>query len=1265
MKLWIWTLVPTLAAGILWGCGGPPVIGGDGNGSSASGGKNGNSGNGTGNSSANAGTNGLGNGGGNATCPSSCQALNADCGAVTDTKCGGVVECGTCSDGKVCGAKGANLCGSAVVSCTAKSCADYPDVNCGDVSDGCNGLINCGASCPTGQVCGALTPNHCDNGTSCNPKTCADLKVECGLQGDGCGGTIDCGGCPSGQACGAGGPDKCGAITSCTPKTCADQGIECGAAGDTCGAPLSCGTCPTGKLCGAGGKCVVDNVCKPKTCADKGYDCGTTDDGCGNPLNCGSTCPSGQVCSATSTNRCGVPLCAAKTCKDLGLSCGPAGDGCGNQLDCGTCPSGQRCGGGGAGKCGTSNVCVAKTCAAQNIFCGPAGDTCGASLDCGTCSNGQQCITQAGQTQCVAPVCVPKTCAALGVECGTTGDGCGGVLNCGNSCVSPKICGGDPAKPGKCGCTGVCSQIPNCTGSATTTVSGTVYDPAGLNPLPNALVYVANNPADPGLAPFGTRSATCDVCGATAAGDPLVTATTATDGSFTLKNVPVGQAITLVVQLGRWRKILQVDIPTPCVANSLPNAGKITLPKNKGEGDIPRYAVVTGSADGMECVFWKMGVDTAEFTNPGGTGRVNLYKGSGITVSNKGVASNSGAGAVIDTNTPSETALFVKDTSGNMPLTGYDVAVLSCQGSNFNERATGTATQSKQPSLAYWSDLVNYANNGGRVFASHFSYTYLRQGGTSNAFRGTANWAIDSKSVTSKTASIIVDPTRNPKGQAFANWLALPAVGGLASASNPTLSITDPRWDVASLVAPSQAWMEVDWDNDPTTAANPLHYTFNTPVGGTGSCGRVVYSDFHVSAADATKPFPTSCGSRTNFTAQEKILEYMLFDLSACVTPYKPLCTPKSCAAQGISCGAAGDGCGNEIQCGTCTGGAICGLKTPGVCDTFSCTPTTCAAQGIQCGSAGDGCGNALNCGTCPSGQTCGAGGPGLCGTGCTAQTCQSQNLTCGFAGDTCGGSLSCGTCPTGQTCGGNPAKPGQCGSSCTPTTCSALGYVCGAAGDGCGNALNCGTCPSGQTCGVGGPGKCGTGTCAATTCSALGFNCGAASDGCGNALNCGTCPSGQVCGAGGPNKCGASTCTPRTCAAIGYQCGAAGDGCGGKLDCGVCPTGQTCGAAGPGKCGTASCQPQTCSQQGLQCGLAGDGCGNGIDCGPCPTGQVCGVGGPGKCGVPSCTPKTCGQQGIECGAAGDGCGASLNCGNCPSGWVCGLNSPGKCGFLQ
>jgi hypothetical protein len=840
-----------------------------------------------------------------------------------------------------------------------------------------------------------------DDGSACAPKTCAELGYDCGKAVQ-CGQVIDC----TGTGPGAGG---------CTPPA------SCGGGG----APNQCGGVTTSD----GGT----GPCTPTTCAALGYGCGFASDGCGDALNCNpggaaTGCTPPQYCGGGGFNQCGgnngiladggVP-CTPTTCALLGYDCGYANDGCGGLLNCNP---------GGA----------AKGCTAPQ-FCGGGGGF-------------NQCGGNSGLGVDGAPNCTPTTCAKQGFNCGPAGDGCGGLLNCygpSGACVGNTTCGGG-GTPGVCGnstCTNLCLQQAVCTPGVTTTIQGTVI--AGTNPaiygtpdpVPNVVVYVPNAP----LAAF-TPGATCSQCGAEVTGTPLVETTTAFDGTFTLTNVPSnlppGAQIPVVIQLGRWRRTFFFNIPS-CQTTQV---GNLVMPHNQTEGDIPYTAISSGSVDSIECVLLKMGVDQAEFTNATGGGRINLYSGG------KGSGASAPGG---DTN---EAALM----GNGGTFMNYDQILFPCWGAEYTKTA---------PEL---SNLVTYANGGGHFFATHFSYTWLFQ---NNPFNTTAQWNVNHSSVNGPDPFTVQLPPINPEGTVFSNWLHL--VGAMP---NPqTVEITFPRHDVNQVLLQSTDWIQGQDPNDGTEML--LHYTFDTPVGQTNQCGHVIYSDFHVANATTTPAtvFPAECDT-TPLTAQEKILEFMIWDLASCVPgpPTPPTCTPITCQDQNIACGPAGDGCGSEIaSCGVCTPPQTCGGGgTPGQCgapDGGSCTPKNCVDQNISCGPAGDGCGNEIpDCGDCTPPQTCGGGGvPGQCGFpdagACQPETCAQQNIFCGPAGDGCGNEIAtCGVCTPPQTCGGG-GTAGQCGTldagTCTPNSCAAQRIQCGTASDGCGNVLQCPGCPIGQTC--------------------------------------------------------------------------------------------------------------------------------------------------------------------------------------------------------
>ena len=796
-------------------------------------------------------------------------------------------------------------------------------------------------------------------------------------------------------------------------------------------------------------------ICTLVTCASAQADCGLLGDGCGAVIDCGP-CSAPQSCGGGGVaSRCGGDAgCTPKTCADFNANCGPIADGCGNTTDCGTCTAPQTCGGAGVPwRCGQSGadagVCVPTTCQDAGATCGTVADRCGSlTASCGTCVAPASCGGGGVPSTCGGnTVCVPRTCAQANANCGQVGDGCGALTPQCGSCTPPDICGG-AGVGNRCGhidvdagtcTTGLCLQQAQCD-AGTTTVTGVVLAPtnpgAGYgnpDPLPGALVYVPNA-AVQAFSP----GAACTSCASTVTGDPVVYTTSAVNGSFTLTNVPCGSNIPLVVQLGRWRR--QITIPSvACCANTALTAAQTRLPRVQAEGNpndnIPLIAVVTGSVDTIECVLPKIGIASSQYSLPSGTGRVRFYRDNG--------ANFSGGAPLANTLYDSLTEMMK-----------YDIIVIDCVGGEFIKTAQRRA------------NVEAYANAGGRIFASHYAYVWLFGQPSSISFTPTATWAANSADPPNQDAFIDVG---FPRGVTFAQWVY--QVGAQAATSTPAvpkIHVNTVRHDFNAVIPPAERWVYGTTNGSASGTVIPLQYTFNTPTAlpSAQQCGRVLFSDFHVINANAGgSTWPSQCTVGA-MSPQEKVFEYLIFDLSSCITPYIQTCTPRTCAAQGFTCGLQGDGCGGTQQCGLCPGGQTCGGGvTPGVCG--GCTALTCAQQGLQCGPAGDGCGNTINCGPCPSGQFCGGGGPGLCGTtGCTPRTCTQQGLSCGPAGDGCGNLIQCGPCTSPDTCGG-AGTPGVCGhTTCTPRTCLQAVADCGPIGDGCGGIVQCGVCIEPQTCG-------------------------------------------------------------------------------------------------------------------------------------------------------------------------------------------------------
>jgi hypothetical protein len=485
---------------------------------------------------------------------------------------------------------------------------------------------------------------------------------------------------------------------------------------------------------------------------------------------------------------------------------------------------------------------------------------------------------------------------AAGTSGGTAGSGTAGTppINIGSQYLNTAGTSGGQTGP----CQGLVCQTSACRGAGCTvtcpagqrtTVSGTIFDPAGQTPLYNITVYVPNAALDP--INDGPSCDKCDPSTGTSllSGQPVVIAKTDTLGQFKLGatgnlDVPAGTNVPFVIQVGKWQRQVVLPTVTPCVDNPITDMSLLHLPRTKAEGHIPKFALTTGQSDAMECLLRKIGIDDSEFTTEAGTGRVNFYAGGGGTSS---FATTVGGGATFTPASP------WWDSLEN--LMKYDILLHSCEG-GFGEY--GTANQPEPMSVkspAARQALEDFTTMGGRVFASHWHAYWFEEG--TPAFKSIGTFEHD-QYAQGQGLPNPYDATIDqsfPTGMALAQWLMGPQVMGstmlgtvtiaqdasyrlVKSATGGTIS---QRWIYASTLTPQSVQF--------LNATTPIAATPTSPG---GTCGRAVISDLHVSAGGPgsdmpNTPFPMGCVT-TTLSPREKVLEFMLFDIANCVAPPIP-----------------------------------------------------------------------------------------------------------------------------------------------------------------------------------------------------------------------------------------------------------------------------------------------------------------------------------------------------------------------------------------
>jgi hypothetical protein len=494
---------------------------------------------------------------------------------------------------------------------------------------------------------------------------------------------------------------------------------------------------------------------------------------------------------------------------------------------------------------------------------------------CGNKSFPSICNQVPPQPACMM-TCDPSPGAAavcpLGFYCNPAGKCDAQCTQGGSQCGDGYHCSED----GQCvgdGCTGLQCQIVDCAAQnkPSTTISGTVFAPNGTLPLYGVNVYVPNR--DPGALPDG---AVCNRCTDALPGDPLVKAITDEAGKFQLTDVPSGSNIPLVIVSGKWRRVIKLATVSSCTDTPV-SAADTSLPKNANDMtanttrvDLPKIAISTGGADALECLVRKFGISDSEIGTAGSAGHVHLYSDNGATMNADGRGTDSFMGGF-----PGGTGMFADSTTlwnDSNKLKAYDIVILSCEGAQHPE----TKSQAAMDALKAYADL------GGRVFMSHWHNIWIEgstQGGGAQApavWPQIATWS--NAGNTSDPATDIIDESNNPKGTAFATWM----LNVMGSTTRDQITVHQGRTTCQSVdMMKAERWTYYQPD------MSPQNFQFTTPNESDISlrCGKVVFSDMHVSADSTSKPgssYPSGCATN-GLSAQEKALAFMFFDLASCV----------------------------------------------------------------------------------------------------------------------------------------------------------------------------------------------------------------------------------------------------------------------------------------------------------------------------------------------------------------------------------------------
>ena len=389
---------------------------------------------------------------------------------------------------------------------------------------------------------------------------------------------------------------------------------------------------------------------------------------------------------------------------------------------------------------------------------------------------------------------------------------------------------------------------PQCTGREAT-ITGTVFAPNGIDPVPGATIFVPSE--IPELFAQGVR---CEVCGTIGNGTAnWWTTTSAADGTFSLEGVCPGKR-QLVFQNGRFRRLLHITVDDNQTVQL--TAEQSRLPRQAAEFNhidaVPRIAVATGDYDKMECVLRRMGLADEAF---------DLYHATALYG---------------DPHKPKPPP-FIDLVNDLEKMKTYNIIFINCTDNTYEDQLRLQTVR---------NNIDAYVRSGGRLYVTDWSYDWIEQ-------------------ITSMSDFIDFEPGLSASGPEPFDWASIGAGGldlratikdtglnqwlqnfpGTVTTGKARIQHFARGWAVMhSIGEETKLWVEGPVSSELGGISNelrPLTVSFNFE-----NCGKIVFSSYHTEGRDEFDrkvDYPDYCDA--NASPQDRILEYLIFDIANCIRP--------------------------------------------------------------------------------------------------------------------------------------------------------------------------------------------------------------------------------------------------------------------------------------------------------------------------------------------------------------------------------------------